>query len=41
VAAFVAEPLLFDDLAGNELVTAAVREAYARSEAFTAKRGAF
>lgn len=41
VAAFVAEPLLFDDLAGNEQVTAAVREAYVRSEAFATKRGAF
>lgn len=39
VAAFVAEPLLFNDLAGNVAVTEAMRAAFLRSEAFTEARG--
>jgi len=41
VAAFVGEPLLFNDLAGNDQIVSAMRAAFVRSEAFTKSRGAF
>lgn len=41
VAAFVSEPLLFNDLVGNAQIVQAMRTAFIRSEEFTESRGAF